>query len=132
MAAQEIVNGKGGAPVRLSNLFPSQLSHNFIPLSLPQTQFTGKDSKGRAIMAETQAKPSELKTPKMAGVVRNRSLIDMAVKGEDGVPVCTLVKLVKFAYGVTDLLHLRSPRNRFPKTKLAKELKEKKQLLEEF
>ena len=49
-------------------------------------------------MAETQAKPSELKTPKMAGVVRNRSLIDMAVKGEDGVPVCTLVKLVKFAY----------------------------------
>ena len=63
-----------------------------------QTQYTGKDSKGRAIIAETQLKPSELKTPKMAGVVRNRTLIDMAVKGEDGVPVSTLVKLVKSAY----------------------------------
>ena len=45
--------------------------------------YTGKDNKGRHVVAEvTHPKFDDFKTPKMGGVRKNRTLLDMAVKGE--------------------------------------------------
>ena len=41
---------------------------------------------------------ADLPLPGLGGVVTDRSLMDMATKGEDGVPLSCLVKLAKLAY----------------------------------
>ena len=44
--------------------------------------YTGKDNKGRHVLAEAPyPKFDDFKTPRMAGVRKNKNLLDMAVKG---------------------------------------------------